>query len=429
MRSKKPSKASPTKAKPKNKKDLQVFRKISEILTLSGARQKQGRGVTEADLGLEKNQTLVVSRGRIVWLGPDENLPKEFKKRVAEEYDCKGLTVAPGLVECHTHSVFSGNRSAEFEMRNQGVSYVEIAKQGGGILSTMRQTRQAPLRELVKTAQDRVHRFAKQGVTTLESKSGYGLDLENEFKMLKCMGLLKKMRVVPTFLGPHARPPEFASCKAYLDQLIDDVLPRLKQRQLARRCDIFIENGFFEKSDSERYFKAAQDLGFDIVAHAEQLTHSGGAQLAVKYGAVSADHLLQINDSDIQTLSNSETTCVLLPSSDLYMKVSYPKARELIDRGARVALATDFNPGSSPSQDVSLVGLLARLEMKMTLPEVIGAYTVGAAYALKLQDEIGSLEVGKSADFFLSKESWKHFFYEIGNFPCEATYLRGLPSF
>lgn len=399
---------------------------ISELLTLAPAMKKEGRKISESDLGIEKQQALYIEKGRVAWMGPQKKIPKNLAKaKSLKELSAKGLTVLPGLVECHTHLIFAGSRAAEFELRNQGVSYQEIAKKGGGILSTMKQTRAMTPKQMQAISQKRVDHFASQGVTTLEIKSGYALDEKNELKVLKVANSLTGPRVVSTFLGAHAKPPEFDSYKSYLDFLKDKVLPQVKKQKLSKRVDIYVENGFFNKEDSREFLKAAQSMGFEVLLHADQLTLSGGADLGVELGALSGDHLLQIEAPQIQKLAKSQVTCVLLPAADLYMRCKYPPARALIDSGARVALATDFNPGTSPTQDVNLVGLLARLEMKMTLPEVVAAYTVGASYALNLQSEVGSLELGKSADFMCIESDWRQLFYSVGERSPTLVYQSG----
>lgn len=395
-------------------------------MTLQPARAKSGRRIQEADMGISSQQAMLIEDGKIAWIGPQKKVPKEFsKKKRLKEISAKGLTVLPGFVECHTHLVFAGNRAAEFEMRNNGVSYQEISRKGGGILSTMRSTRAESPKSLTERSQKRVDQFVAQGVTTLEIKSGYALDLKNELKMLKVAKSLRGPQIVATFLGAHAKPPEFASYAEYLDFLRTDVLPQVRKQKLASRVDIFIEQGFFEKDAGREFLKAAKEMGFEIVIHADQLTLSGGADLCVELGAHSGDHLLQIGDEQIRNLSQSEVTCVMLPAADLYMKSAYPPARKIIEAGGRVALATDFNPGSSPTQDLNLVGILARLEMKMTLPEVISAYTVGAAFALNRQHQVGSLEVGKSADFICTDVSWQELFYSVGQRIPLAVYCQG----
>ncbi|HEY8272364.1 MAG TPA: imidazolonepropionase [Pseudobdellovibrionaceae bacterium] len=388
---------------------------IDELLTLAPAMKKEGRRSVEEDLGIERNQAMYIENGRIVWIGPQKKIPRGLaRQKKTEVFSAQGLTVMPGLVECHTHLIFAGSRAAEFELRNQGVTYQEIAKKGGGIISTMKQTREASAKTLKQISQQRVREFVSQGVTTLEIKSGYALDEKNELKCLRVAKSLAGPRIVTTFLGAHAKPPEFNSYKSYLEFLEGKVLPQIKKQKLSQRVDIYVEKGFFDKEDSRHFLKAAQGMGFEIVLHADQLTLSGGADLCVELGALSGDHLLQIGESQIQGLANSQVTCVLLPAADLYMRCNYPPARKLLDAGARVALATDFNPGTSPTQDLSLVGLLARIEMKMTLPEVIVGYTVGASYALNLQSEVGSLELGKCADFMCIDRSWRQLFYSVG---------------
>lgn len=405
-----------------------VFTNADLILTLAGAAAKSGRRVNESDLGLLRKGSFVVENGRIVWIGPHAQLPRSLAK-ASRAISLKGKTVVAGFVECHTHSVFAGHRADEFEWRNSGVSYQEIAARGGGILSTMKKTRAASTADLARSAQRRADDFVAQGITTLEMKSGYALNLKDEVRSLEAAGRVKGPRLRRTFLGAHALPPEFASVERYLDYLGTDVLPILRRKKLAERVDVFIEKGFFPPEASLIYLQRARALGFDVLVHADQLTLSGGTVTAVAVGAKSADHVLQIGNDEIVKLAASDTTAVLLPAADLYMKCAYPKARAMIDGGVRVALATDFNPGSSPTQDLGLVGLLARLEMKMTLPEVISAYTVGAAHALGLAAETGSLEPGKNADFFITSEDWTTLFYSVGARPVEKVFVSGREIF
>lgn len=407
-----------------------LLKNISTMLSLQGAAAKAGRRVQEEDLGEQSNVAILIEKERLAWIGPTKKIPREFsRKKTLREIDLKGKTVLPGFVESHTHLIFAGDRAAEFEMRNQGVSYQEIAARGGGILSTMRHTRKASLSQLTQWGQERADQFVAQGVTTLEIKSGYALNLKDEVKMLQAAQKVMGPRTVSTFLGAHALPPEFKTYEDYLEFLAAQVLPVVKKKKLATRVDVFIEKGFFPPEASEKYLRKAQELGFDVLVHADQLSLSGGSDVAVRIGALSGDHLLQVSDAEIRNLAKSETTCLLLPAADLYMKTKYPPARAMIDAGARVALATDYNPGSSPTQDLNLVGLLARLEMKMTLPEVIAAYTVGAAHALKLQNEVGSLEVGKSADLLCIESDWRTLFYNVGKVEKKTVFSRGRKIF
>jgi imidazolonepropionase len=406
---------------------LEVFRGIGRLVSLASAAARGGRKVTDSDLDAIENAALVSENGKIKWIGPEEKLPTAVRKKRA--VDLKGKTVIPGLVESHTHLIFAGNRSGEFEKRNQGVGYQKIAEEGGGILATVRATRAASEKQLAAIGQKRVDRFAKQGVTTIEVKSGYGLTLEDEMKMLRAAKSLKNARIVPTFLGAHAKPVEFETADLYVDYLIETALPRIKKEKLASRVDVFVEKGYFEPASAKRYLAAARELGLEGSIHADQMTLSGGARLAIEVGAKSADHLVQLGDEEIAMLAKSDVTCVLLPSADLYMDCAYPKAQELMKAGARVALSTDYNPGTSPSQDVALVGVLARVRMKMTLAETLVAYTVGAAHALGLEKRVGSLERGKDSDFAVLDGPIEELFLDVGNMPVHRTYSRGVRTF
>ncbi len=398
-----------------------IFKNIRSCMTLKNASKKQGRNITDKDLSFVSKSAFVVQAGKIVWLGSEKKLPSKFKSG-AKIVDLGGRFVYPGFVECHTHSVFGGDRSEEFEMRNQGVSYQEIAKRGGGILSTVKMTRKASSEDLFERLRQRAQLFVAQGVTTLEIKSGYGLRRNDEIKMLEVANRLKTPRIVTTYLGPHAIP-KGSTPEKYMASVAKD-LEIVRKKQLADRCDIFIEKGYFDLDLARDYFSKAKELGFEITVHADQLSRTGATRLAIEYGAQSADHVIELSTADISRLAQSSVTGVLLPAADFYLDCPYPKARDLIDQGGRVALATDFNPGSSPTQDLALVGLLARKKMKMTLSEVWAAYTLNSAYALGLQDQVGTLEVGKFADFIVSSKPWTAFFYEAGYMPVEECYFK-----
>ena len=310
----------------------------------------------------------------------------------------------------------------------KGASYQEIANQGGGILSTMKATRKAPLKELIDSGQERVNRHISQGVTTIEVKSGYGLNKKTEEKMLQAAGKLKKARIVPTYLGAHAIPSNFEGEWDYLEQLKKD-LKEIKAKKLSERVDIFIEKGYFTLKSSKEYLEYAKSLGFKVTIHADQLNRTGATQLAVELEALSADHVICCKSSDIKKMAQSETVAVMLPAADFYLQCDYPNAREIIDQGASFALATDFNPGSSPTQNIQLVGLLSRLKMKMTLPEVIVGLTYGGAKALGLEDKVGALLPGYQADFFLSDYAWDQLFYDLGEKKVGQTFVGGKKVF
>lgn len=368
-------------------------------------------------------QAMIVRAGRIQWIGPQQELPR-LKGR-ATKVNLKQQKVLPSFIECHTHTVFAGSRADEFEQRNQGVSYLEIAARGGGILSTVTQTRDITKKELLKLSQERVNHFLYQGVSTLEVKSGYGLNTETEIKILEVARALKGPRIVTTFLGAHAKPQESVTYESYLEDLLKNTLPLIKKKKLSHRVDIFIEKTFFETESARNYLKKFQEQGFDVAIHANQLSASGGAALAIELKARSADHVIHLSDQDIKNFAQSNTVAVLLPAADLYMQCPYPPARALIDAGATVALATDFNPGSSPTQDLMLVGLLARLQMKMSLPEVFKAYTINAAKALGIESEEGTLEKGKWANFICTEAELTDFFYSAGQVPRHRLFIRG----
>ncbi len=404
-----------------------LFYNIGQLLTLRKCFKKQGRLINELDLDIISDAYLVVSKGKVIWIGNKSEF-KKAKIMISKKIDLKGRNVLPAFVESHTHTVFAGDRADEFEMRQQGASYQEIAAAGGGIQSTMKKTRAISEKELIQETIEKINKFVRQGVGTLEIKTGYGLTFKEEFKLLKTIYKLRKTSPIfiqPTFLGAHAVAPEYGSAKDALKQLSVGwkELAKLNPKPI---IDIFIDKGFFEPEESYEYLKSGKDLGFPIAVHANQLSEGKACEVAVKIGALSSGHLIKLSDSQISLLAKSEVTCSLLPTADLYLKCDYPPARKLLDQGARVALATDFNPGSSPTQDLALVGVLARLKMQMSLPEVISAYTVGGAYALGLETQKGHLDISMDADFIVTSKSWKELFYCAGDMFIEDMFVSGL---
>lgn len=409
---------------------VRVFEGIGEMLTLEGAARKNARRVQEADLSIIKDAVIVSQNGRVHWAGPRTQFSKEILKsaggeRAHEFADLGGRTVIPAFVEPHTHLVFAGDRAQEFEWRMQGQTYQEIAAKGGGILSTVKSTRQASEGDLLQLAQERADRFTAQGVTTLEVKSGYGLDLETELKCLRVARALKGPRIITTYLGPHSRSPDHPDLQTYMRFICDEVLPQIARDKLADRVDIYIEKGFYTLDLAQEYFSAVRKLGLPVTAHVEQLSDTGGTQLALEFQPQSVDHIVYINEQVTAKIAKSETTAVLLPASDFYLKMRYPPARSLIDAGAKVALSTDFNPGTSPTQDLSLVGVLARLEMKMSLAEVLSAMTLGSACALNQQSRVGSIEAKKDCDFVSLDCAWNELFYSVGRHPVHSVVKAG----
>lgn len=396
-----------------------VLDKIGKLVTLSGAVQKKGRRIESSDLGIIEDGALVVdSQGRkskVLWSGPRQSIPLRFKKE--KKISAQGKMVMPGFVDSHTHLVFAGDRSLEFEMRLEGKSYSEIAQQGGGIVKTVEATRKISESALLKISEERVERFLFQGVTTLEIKTGYGLNFDTEKKLLNIISRLKKkspVTILSTFLGAHAIPLEFKGRKEkYVSEVAEKWLPVLKNH--TDFVDIFLDEGYFDIEDAKVLFQKANGLGLKTKIHADELALTGGSETAVKFGSFSADHLLKISDREIKLLAKSETTATLLPTTAFFLKTNYAPARKLLDNGARVALATDFNPGTSPTQDISLVGALAALQMGMRTEEIIVGLTLNGAYALNLEKQKGALLPDYDADFLLfDAESPSKIFYEFG---------------
>ncbi len=418
-----------------------IYSGIAELLTFSGAVKKNGRHPTEEDLGIVHDGAFIVSTGgKIVWAGARRDARKALKslglRGPTREKKLNAPAVMPAFVDCHTHLVFAGDRAHEFELRNQGVTYQQIAAQGGGIRFTVKQTREATGAQLLRLAQARLSRLCAQGVATVEIKSGYGLSERHETRILEVVKKLRATtaaRIVATYLGPHAIPPDESGQPQsseklksdYWNEILTSTLPAIKKRRLADRVDIFVEENYFSPGEAQDYAARARALGFGITAHAEQLTRTGASRDLAKFGAQSVDHCVQITDEDIDAISKTETVCVLLPASDFYLKMKYPPARSLIQAGTRVALATDYNPGTSPTLDLSLVGVLARLEMGMSQAEVMTALTFNPASALGLTGVTGALQPGYSADFAVLADDWRRLFYEVGYHPIAATYCRG----
>jgi imidazolonepropionase len=369
-----------------------------------------------------------VKDGRIAWLGPRGGAPQG----ALEVHDCGGAWLTPGLVDCHTHIVHAGNRSDEFEARLNGASYEEIARRGGGIMSTVRATRAASIDELVRASAPRVASLLAEGVTTLEIKSGYGLDLASEEKMLRAarrIGDTMPVRVATTFLGAHALPPEFSGrADDYIDYLCAQVLPALAGQGLVDAVDAFCERIGFSSAQTQRVFEAARMLGLPVKLHAEQLSDQGGAQLVARYRGLSADHLEHVSAEGIAAMAAAGTVAVLLPGAFYFLRETVmPPVAALREAGVPIALATDCNPGTSPMTSILLAMNMACTLWRLSPQEALAGCTVHAARALGLQAEIGTLAVGKRADFAL----WDiarpaDLAYAIGFNPCRAVVNGGV---
>jgi imidazolonepropionase len=394
-----------------------VIRHAAQLVGVAplGATVRRGREMRE--LAVVADGAVLVRNRVIEWAGPDAELPPVPPD--AQVLDAAGKVVLPGFVDSHTHLVFAGERAGEFEQRLQGLSYQEIAAQGGGINATVRQVRRASRAELKALVRSRLDRLLQFGVTTVEVKSGYGLSPADEIKCLEVIADLNAegpLELVPTFLGAHAVPPEFQHDRAgYLRLLRDEMLPEVARCRLAEFCDVFCETGVFSLSESEAILSQARNLGFRLKVHADELTPLGGAELAVRLGAVSADHLLCIRDAGIDALAGANTVATLLPGTAFFLGMAYAPARRLIERGAAVALASDCNPGTCPSENLPLVGSMACTQMKMLPAEVVTALTLNAAAALGRSDRIGSITVGKQADLIICDvPDYRQLFYHFG---------------
>jgi imidazolonepropionase len=363
------------------------------------------------------NGAVVADREQITWVGPMAELPPLDLS--ATVIDASGKAVVPGFIDSHTHLIFAGSRENEFEQRLRGASYQRIAAKGGGILSTVRRVRESSRTELKELARDRLRRLLDFGVTTVEVKSGYGLSPDDEIKCLEVIADLNSedpWELVPTFLGAHALPPEFSNDReGYVKLLVNEMLPEVARSRLAKFCDVFCDVGAFTLGESEAILRKAQQLGFGLKLHADELTPLGGAELAARLGAVSADHLLCITEKGIDALAHSQTVATLLPGTAFFLGLSYAPARKLIDRGVRVALASDCNPGTCPTENVPLIGSMACTQMKMLPAEVLSALTQNAASAIGCADRVGSIAAGKQADLVICDvPDYRQVFYHFG---------------
>jgi imidazolonepropionase len=368
-------------------------------------------------LNISSDAALVARDGVIAWVGPTASLPAV--DHGAEVIDATGKTVLPGFVDSHTHLIWSGSRESEFEQRLQGRSYQEIAATGGGIQATVTRVRQSSREELKRLARQRLSRMLGFGVTTVEVKSGYGLSLADEIKCLQAIAELNAegpLELAATFLGAHAVPLEFRHDTAgYVRLLVGDMLPEIARQQLAEFCDVFCEIGAFDLADSERILRRAAELGFRLKVHADELSTLGGTELSVRLGAASADHLLCVSDQGIEALAQSATVATLLPGTAFFLGLPYAPARRLLAGGAAVALASDCNPGTCPTENLPLVGAMACTQMKMLPAEALTAMTVNAAAALGRADRLGALEVGKQADVVICDvPHYARLFYHFG---------------
>ena len=394
-----------------------LLKNAAELVTCRGNGPKTGAAM--AELGIVADGAMWIEDGVIRRVGTTAEVLSGLDASEAEVIDAAGRCALPGFVDPHTHFLFAGHREEEFSWRLRGDSYMQIMERGGGIVNTVKATRQASHEELAAIGWQRLSSMLSFGVTTVEGKSGYGLDAATELKQLEVMAQLNREHVVevaPTFMGAHAVPPEYKGrTDEYMDHLLHEVLPRVAASGLAEFCDVFCEKGVFSVEQSRKLLATAQNLGLKAKVHADEIVSFGGAELAAEVGAVSAEHLLHASDEGIRRMGEAGVIAVLLPATAFCLREPYARARAMIDAGVPVALATDFNPGSCFSESIPLVIALAALYMQMTPAEIVTALTINAAAAIGRADRIGSLEVGKQADFIvLSHPSHLYLPYHAG---------------
>jgi len=404
----------------------------SEIVTVRGRGPR--RGVALSNIGVIRDAAILVRDGLIVAVAPASKVEKLPESKKAEKLHVGGRVVLPGFVDAHTHLIHAASRAEEYELKIRGASYEEIARKGGGILNSVKKLRAATAEELKRRARGFLGRFAEYGTTTIEAKSGYGLDVTSELRILslhKELDAEQPLEIVSTSLGAHVVPAEFrgksGGTRRYVELLTEELIPEVAENGLAEFCDVFCERGAFSVGDSRRVLEAGKKRGLVPRVHAEQLSNTGATQLGIAMNAASCDHLEYLKAADIRALGKSRTAAMLLPGCDFHLGLErYAPARELIDAGAIVALATDFNPGTSPTLSMPMILSLACSRLRMTPAEAIAAATINAAFSLGRDQKIGSIEVGKQADLGVFEVAdYREIPYYFGVNTCWMTMKRG----
>ena len=398
-------------------KGCMIIKNASQLVTCSGFKARQGKAMS--DLHIIEDGAVVIENGVITAVGTTSEVLGKFDESKFNTINTMGKAVLPGFIDSHTHFVFAGYRAEEFSWRLRGESYMEIMNRGGGIVSTVRATREASREDLIESGRKRLDSMLSFGVTTVEGKSGYGLDEKTEIKQLEVMEALDKLHpvdIVRTFLGAHAVPEDFKGREdKFIDYMADSVMPQIAHRNLAEFCDVFCEKGVFSLEQSKRLLLKAKELGFKLKIHADEISRLGGAELAAELGAVSADHLLHASDKGIAELAERGIVATLLPGTAFSLKEPYARGRYIIDQDCAVALATDCNPGSCFSESIPLIFVLATLYMDITIEEAVTALTINGAAAVDRADSIGSIDVGKTGDIIILEfPSYKYIPYHIG---------------
>jgi imidazolonepropionase len=412
---------------------IKIIKNISSLVTVNSDGKNIKRGSEMQQIGEIKDGSVVFD-DKIIWVGKTSEL-EEFLRtnNVYSDFvhNAKGKTILPGFVDSHTHLIFAGNRSDEFSKRLRGATYQEIASTGGGILKTMNATRAASLEELVENARQLALSAIKFGTTALEIKSGYGFTLESELKQLEAIKILGKelpIHISATFLGAHDVPPEYKDQRPkYIDIICEEMIPAVAELKLAEFCDAFIDEGYYSLTEGEKILQTALDFGLKLKVHCDELADFGAADLAGKLGAVSADHLLFISEKGMNSLKKAGTIATLLPGTAYNLRLPYAPARKMIEYGMPVALSTDCNPGSCFTENIQLILSLAVINMRMTAEEAISAATLNGAAAIKKSDSMGSLEVGKYANFIITNtDSYTDLFYHFGINHIKEVWVNGI---
>ncbi|MBZ0199921.1 MAG: imidazolonepropionase [Ignavibacteriaceae bacterium] len=405
---------------------ITLYKNPSCIVTVDTKGKSYKRGKEMNNIFPLYDHSIVVEDGFIKDIIPSNSISKKYD----EEIDLAEKIILPGLVDCHTHTAFAGSRAEEFRLKLAGTDYEEIARMGGVINTTVSSVREITEDDFYKLVAPRIKYFISQGITTLEIKSGYGLDFENEIKILR---VIKKLNdnfpidIAATFLGAHTFPKEYKTKhNGYIDIILNKMLPYISQNNLAEYCDVFCEKTAFNIFETEKIFDAAKHNNFKLKLHTDQFNSLGGVGLALKYKALSAEHLEVINEDDVKKLAESDTVAVLLPGVSFFLDYQYAPARTLIDSDAVVALSSDYNPGSSHIANINLIMSLAALKMKMSIEETISAVTINAAKALNRNQFAGSIEIGKHADFAVfDTDDYADIVYNIGKNLCTTTIKDG----
>jgi imidazolonepropionase len=408
-----------------------LLKNIKSLLSIYDKAPLKLAGINMKQLPCIENAWLACEDGQILDFGSMQDFPGITNWKDLEVIDCAGKIVMPSFVDSHTHIVYAGNRESEFVDRINGLSYEEIANRGGGILNSAKKLRETSEDELFEQSKIRLKEIIGQGTGAVEIKSGYGLDLESELKMLRVIKRLKELNWIPikaTFLGAHAVPHEFKNNKqGYIDLIIQKMLPAIEKEGLAQYIDVFCEKGYFDEHETKQVLDAGRKHGLRAKVHAEQMSHSNGIKTAVKCDAISVDHLEYCNESDMALLLTSDTMATILPGAALFLNLPLPPARKMIDSGLPIAFASDFNPGSCPSGNMKLMMSLACIQYRLSPEEAINAVTLNSAYAMGLSAEMGSISPGKKANLIITKEinSYSFLAYAYGSDLIDTIILNG----